>query len=120
VSNFKTRLKELRKNEGYTQDELSKKLKISRSGLSAYEIGEREPDFTTLERIADFFNVDMGYLLGETEIKRKYTFVDDENFINENALNKIMMTENKTMIEILNKISNMTNEELEILNKLLK
>lgn len=32
-----------------------------------YETGAREPDFETLEKIADFFNVDIDYLLGRTE-----------------------------------------------------
>ena len=31
-----------------------------------YETGQREPDFETLERLADFFNVDLDYLLGRT------------------------------------------------------
>ena len=32
-----------------------------------YETGAREPDFETLEKIADFFNVDIDYLLGRTD-----------------------------------------------------
>lgn len=31
-----------------------------------YETGARQPDFETLEAIADFFNVDTDYLLGRT------------------------------------------------------
>jgi repressor LexA len=40
-----------------------------------YERGEREPNFETLEAIADVFNVDMNYLLGKTGVEREYTFV---------------------------------------------
>ena len=36
---------------------------------------QREPDFEMLEAIADYFNVDMDYLTGRTEIERQYTFV---------------------------------------------
>ena len=32
-----------------------------------YETGKREPDYETLELIADFFNVDTDYLLGRTQ-----------------------------------------------------
>ena len=32
-----------------------------------YETGAREPDFETLEKIADFFNVDIDFLLGRTD-----------------------------------------------------
>ena len=37
-----------------------------------YENGNREPDFETLETIADFFNCDMDYLLGKSDIHNKY------------------------------------------------
>jgi transcriptional regulator with XRE-family HTH domain len=64
MSNFKKTFKALRIREGLTQEELSNKLEISRSAISMYERGEREPDFETLEKIADFFNVDLNYLSG--------------------------------------------------------
>ena len=49
-----------------TQTELAKKLGLTRSSLSMYELVEREPGFEILEAFADFFNVDMDYLLGRT------------------------------------------------------
>lgn len=69
MSKFKNILKELRKENNLTQDELSKKLGIAKSTISMYENGNREPDFETMEVIADFFNVDMGYLHGNTKEK---------------------------------------------------
>lgn len=39
-------------------------LGISKSTISMYENGNREPNFETLECIADYFNVDMNFLLG--------------------------------------------------------
>ena len=36
-----------------------------------YERGEREPGIQTLEAIADFFNVDMDYLLGKSHIPNR-------------------------------------------------
>ena len=56
MNNFSDMLKYLRKREGLTQQELAKKLDISKSTVSMYENGNREPDFETLETIADFFN----------------------------------------------------------------
>ena len=64
---FKSRLKALRTSKGMTQDDLSEKLKISRSTIGMYERGNRQPDFDTLELIADFFNVDIDYLLGRSD-----------------------------------------------------
>lgn len=66
MAEFNKILKSLRTSQGMTQDELSKCLKISRSTIGMYEKGAREPDFETLELIADFFNVDIDYLLGRT------------------------------------------------------
>lgn len=67
MSTFAERLKELRNNKDLTQDELAKAIKISKSSINMYERGEREPKFETLEAIADFFNVDMDYLLGRSD-----------------------------------------------------
>lgn len=63
---FKNILRTLRTSQGLTQEELAKRLKISRSTIGMYEKGAREPDFETLELIADFFNVDINYLLGRS------------------------------------------------------
>lgn len=64
---FSEILKELRKREELTQEELAKKLEISKSAISMYENGNRTPDFETLEMFADFFNVNLSYLIGENE-----------------------------------------------------
>ena len=65
--NFKTRLKQLRKEKNINQRELAKYLKVAPSTISMYENGQREPNFEVLEVLADFFNVDMNYLLGKTD-----------------------------------------------------
>lgn len=64
--NFKTRLRRLRNEKRLTQRELSKLLGISHSTISMYEAGYREPKFENLELIADFFNVDIDYLIGKS------------------------------------------------------
>lgn len=76
MGNFPNVLKSLRTSMGLTQADLAKALKISRSTIGMYEKGAREPDFETLETIADFFNVDIDYLMGRTN---KTTKVIDPN-----------------------------------------
>lgn len=66
MGNFSSVFKSLRLSYKLTQDELAKSLGISKSAISMYENGNREPDFVTLEKIADFYNVDMDYLLGRS------------------------------------------------------
>lgn len=65
--NFKTRLKQLRNERKINQRELAKYLNVAPSTISMYENGQREPNFEVLEVLADFFNVDMNYLLGKTD-----------------------------------------------------
>lgn len=67
MGNFQNIFKRLRTSSGLTQAEIAEKLGISRSTIGMYETGAREPDFETLEKIADFFNVDIDFLLGRTD-----------------------------------------------------
>lgn len=64
---FSERLRELRQNKGLSQSQLADALNISKSAISMYELGKREPDLETLEGIADFFNVDINYLIGKED-----------------------------------------------------
>lgn len=68
MGKFADVFKYLRIQSGLTQQEMADKLKISRSSIGMYENGEREPSFELLENIADYFNVDMNYLLGKKEL----------------------------------------------------
>lgn len=65
MGNFNDMLKYLRVREKMSQSELADKLGVSKSTVGMYELGKREPDFETLEAIADLFNVDMNFLLGK-------------------------------------------------------
>ena len=51
MNNFSDMLKYLRKREGLTQQELAKKLDISKSTVSMYENGNREPDLEIAKSI---------------------------------------------------------------------
>ena len=67
IMEFKDRLKELRMMKGLSQVALADKLDVSKSTIGAYETGDRSPSREGLEQIADFFNVDMDYLLGRDD-----------------------------------------------------
>ena len=69
---FSERFKSLRLSRNYSQSELARFLRISKSSVNMYERGEREPAFETLEVIADFFNVDMDFLLGKSDVQNRY------------------------------------------------
>ena len=61
------RLKELRKLRKMTQQRLAIELNMNKNTISRYESGEREADYQTLIRFADFFNVSIDYLLERTD-----------------------------------------------------
>ena len=65
MSAFGRTLRRLRKEDNLTQKQLADKLGLAFSTISMYERGDREPDFETLEAIADFFNVSMDTLYGK-------------------------------------------------------
>lgn len=66
MADFNHVLKLLRTERNMSQQELADALGISKSSINMYERGERQPNFETLEAIADYFNVDIDYLLGRT------------------------------------------------------
>ena len=53
------KLKELRKSEGITQQQLAEKLQISRVNYARYETNAARPDYETLIKLADFFDVSL-------------------------------------------------------------
>lgn len=76
MKNFSKRLTDLRQSKGLTQNELAELVNVSRSALSLYELGKREPDYETLVRLADFFDVSVDYLLGKTDIRKPFSTDD--------------------------------------------
>ena len=76
--NFRTRLKQLRNEKKINQRELANFLKVAPSTISMYESGQREPNFEVLESLADFFNVDLNYLLGKSDKTTKLMIEDSQ------------------------------------------
>lgn len=66
------RLKELRESRKITQTQLAKDLQVSNTTISNWESQTRQPDFDTLVRIADYFDVSVDFLLGRNFKNRLY------------------------------------------------
>ena len=58
-------LKYLRKSKGLTQQELANHLGIRRSSIGAYEECRATPKYDTLEKVSDFFEVSIDFLVKE-------------------------------------------------------
>lgn len=70
-TNIPEAIKYLRAKKGITQAELATALGVGKSTISMYEVGAREPDFEMLENIADYFNVDMMFLVRPNPAKKE-------------------------------------------------
>lgn len=58
-------IKIIRKNKGYSQEELASKLHVTRQTISKWETGLSVPDADVLCKIADVLDMDVSTLLGE-------------------------------------------------------
>ena len=67
MTNYKMRLKELRKKKGISQLKLAMDLSLNQNSISRYETGEREAGYALLIKFADYFDVSVDYLLERTD-----------------------------------------------------
>ncbi|MDS1004925.1 helix-turn-helix transcriptional regulator [Clostridium sporogenes] len=102
---FGDRLKDLRERKQLTQNEFASILGIGRTTLSHYELNNREPDFETLEKIANYFDVSIDYLVGRTNLKTfdEYVFHNDFQALSE-KLESANPEVRKMVVNILDKI----------------
>ena len=63
-------LKKLRKEKKLTQQRLADRLNVTRSTVSMWEIDASRPDYDMLDKVANFFEVDVNYLVGKTNDPR--------------------------------------------------
>lgn len=66
------RLKELREEMDLKQEEVANKLNIGRSTYANYESNRAEPSISVLVDLANFYNVSIDFLCGNTDIKEVY------------------------------------------------
>lgn len=64
---FQVRLKELREKARYSQYTFADAFGVAQSTVGNWEAGKREPNFETVQRLSDFFNVTTDYLLGKSD-----------------------------------------------------
>ncbi len=64
---FAEKLKKLRTDYNLSQAALAHDLGVAQNTLSNWEKGNREPDLSTIVKIAEYFDVTTDYLLGRVE-----------------------------------------------------
>ncbi len=64
-------LRTVRKERNLNQLKVAMDLNISREALSHYENGKREPSLDMLNKMSEYFNVSIDYLINGEEFKKK-------------------------------------------------
>jgi len=114
---FRERLKELRRQRGVSQAVLAERLGMSKSTIGAYETGDITPSLEALNALADYFNVDINYLLGKEDISMYYLDPEVAQMAQElyarpemkvlfDASRKATKEDIEAVASILNKLSN--------------
>ena len=75
---FASRLKELRKENGYTQATLAQALGISNGTVAMWETGKRTPDYETINRMSDIFDRRIDYILGYSDDPASPKLTDED------------------------------------------
>ena len=78
---FNDKIRYLRKHQELTQAEVADGINILQSTYSNYEQGTREPDFETLKKLANFFDVSIDYLLENDNFSDGEDIFDLNNFL---------------------------------------
>ena len=95
---FAENLKKIRKDKGYTQEELAKELNVVRQTVSKWEKGLSLPDVDILSKIADILETDVNILLGgqmtttsQSEVAKQLAKINEQLIIKNRRHKKIMM-----------------------------
>lgn len=100
-------LKNLRRENGYTQEQISTLLNTSITCYNYYEKEKREPSIETLCKLADLYNVSLDYLVGRE-------FKDDIGYLTpdqKNVLYVIKQLNEKNLATILGQSLRLLNEQ---------
>ena len=75
-------LRKLRKEKNISMKKLGEDINVAESTISLYETGKREPDYETLKKIAEYFDVSIDYLLGRVDVRKDTTSAPaDKEFV---------------------------------------
>ena len=80
------RLKKLRQSRNLSQQKLAEEFHTSQQSIWKYENGISEPDIYTLRRLANYFNVSVDYLVGNSDILGKADLITEQQLSSDESL----------------------------------
>ncbi len=97
-------LASLRRERGILQKELAAYLNVTVATISNYEKGVHAPDYETLVKLADFFDVSTDYLLQRTEYKSSIQTLNQKLVVNytvSELVNAILQLDQNSMTALI-------------------
>ena len=94
----------LRRERGILQKELAAYLNVTVATISNYEKGVHAPDYETLVKLADFFDVSTDYLLQRTEYKSSIQTLNQKLVVNytvSELVNAILQLDQNSMTALI-------------------
>ena len=100
------RIKQLREEAGYTQQDLADKLNKAKSTIAMYENETRKPSLRVLKQLSNIFDCSVDYILGisEKREKEKEPEFDFSKYHIYEALLKIANKDNKRLLPVLGSV----------------
>ena len=126
---FNEKLKMLRKENDFTQEELAEKLNVSRQAITKWESGDGIPDIENLKQISVLFNTSIDELVKEEkdvniEASKEYNYIQeleidhtkhfDINVCELEELNVLSNNKEKVKVELISKVNENLNELFKI------
>lgn len=108
---FAEKLKKLRKEKGITQIDLAKILNVANGTIGNWESGNRQPDYITLQKIADYFNVSVDYLLGRADKKNDDIVFDDFTYAMYHESENLTTEQKEALLNMAKLFNENTKEE---------
>ena len=103
-------LSELRKSRKLTQEEFAEIMHMNKSTIAHYEQGLVCPNVNTLMKIADFFNVNIEYILGRSSYKESLSTLNN-CFYNDKFLKTYNKHDKALIYDIIRLINNQKAEK---------
>lgn len=81
--NFNEKLKEIRKQNNLSQEDLANQLNVSRQAITKWETAQGLPDMENLKNISKFFHISLDELLQEEAIQVSNQIIEEEKYVYE-------------------------------------
>lgn len=116
MATFGQRLKELRTEKKMTQSDIGKLLNVSNVSVSGYENDTREPDQQSLKKLANYFNVSIDYLLGQSDKRHYYDLTEKDQKAIDAQLEEIVQgLSDKSGVSFLKNNAELSDHDRELL-----